>query len=34
MGVSGAEMLGAASFSERAGIPSSPTPFDVFSSLS
>ena len=34
MGVSGAEMLGAASFSERAGIPSSPAPFNVLSSLS
>ena len=34
MTVSGAEMLGAASFSRRAGIPSSPVPFDVFSSLS
>ena len=31
---SGAEMLGAASFSRRAGIPSSPVPFDVLSSLS
>ena len=34
MAVSGAEMLGAASFSRRAGIPSSPVPFDVLSSLS
>ena len=34
MTVSGAEMLGAASFSKRAGIPSSPVPFDVLSSLS
>ena len=31
MTVSGAEMLGAASFSRRAGIPSSPVPFDVLS---
>ena len=34
MAVSEAEMLGAASFSRRAGIPSSPVPFDVLSSLS
>ena len=34
MAVSGADMLGAASFSRRAGIPSSPVPFDVLSSLS
>ena len=34
MAVSGAEMLGAASYSKRAGIPSSPVPFDVLSSLS
>ena len=34
MTVSGAEMLGAASFSKRAGIPSSPVPFDVLGSLS
>ena len=32
--VSRAEMLGAASFSKRAGIPSSPVPFDVLGSLS
>ena len=34
MTVSGAEMLRVASFSRRAGIPSSPVPFDVLSSLS
>ena len=34
MAVSEAEMLGAASFSRRAGIPSSPVPVDVLSSLS
>ena len=34
MTVSGAEMLEAASFSRRAGIPPSPVPFDVLSSLS
>ena len=34
MAVSRAEMLGAASFSRRAGIPSSPVPVDVLSSLS
>ena len=34
MTVSGTEMLGAASFSKRAGIPSSPVPLDVLSSLS
>ena len=34
MAVSGAEMLGAASVSRRAGIPSSPVPFDVLSRLS
>ena len=34
MAVSGAEMLGAASFSRRAGIPSSRVPFDVLSRLS
>ena len=34
MTVNGAEMLGAASFSRRAGIPSSPVLFDVLSSLS
>ena len=34
MTVSGAVMPGASSFSKRAGIPSSPVPFDVLSSLS
>ena len=34
MAVSGAEMLEAASFNIRAGIPSSPVPFDVLSNLS
>ena len=34
MAVSGAEMLEAASWNRRAGIPSSPVPFDVLSNLS